>query len=348
MNADQFSEYLLLEMFKLRPNELIAITADPGSEKEVVFALYETAERLGSKPLLLFIPQAEYDGEIGMKVWPSESLLPALSKVDIWIDAQSAVMLYSSLWEDVLAKNQDIRYLVIGETKLSSLVRTFTGFDIAALDQLLVLIREKVMASDVISITSQNGTSLTYKTDLNYSFDMDSGDFRSTKFGTAPGYVNIIPKKSSLNGTIVFDELMLANISSDNKIAFKIKNGRVTKVYGGNEAEKFRQELERFEDPNMYMVSHNMIGLNPSVRSLSGEIVEDERIWGGVDFGFGYTSPMDMPPDGIKAVSHFDGVIENVTLKFDREVIFENGEMVHPDFVPLAKALLRSDHGGKQ
>ncbi len=60
-------------------------------------------------------------------------------------------------------------------------------------------------------------------------------------------------------------------------------------------------------------------------RELSYEIVEDERIWGGVDFGFGHTSPIDMPPSGQQATSHFDGVVEKVDFYFDDIQVIEKG-----------------------
>ena len=123
-------------------------------------------------------------------------------------------------------------------------------------------------------------------------------------------------------------------------VKFKMKDGRIAKVKGGKEADKFKEYLAAFDDPNMYKISHNMIGLHPKIRQLSGDIVEDERVWGGVDFGFGHTSPIDMPPNGQPAKSHFDGVVTKATIYFDDQKIVENGEVCHTDLVDLAAKLL--------
>ena len=119
-----------------------------------------------------------------------------------------------------------------------------------------------------------------------------------------------------------------------------MKDGKIVEVNGGSEAEKFKNYLASFNDENMYKISHNMLGFNPNVRKLSGEIVEDERIWGGVDFGFGHTSPMDMPPNGQPAKSHFDGVVEKTSIYLDSTQIVNNGEVCHPDLILMAKNLI--------
>ena len=318
----------------------MAISADAGSDQAFIFALADAAQAAGGKPFVLYVPTAEYDGQAGMKVWAGKPLTAALCEVDVWIDAQSVVMLYSEIWEAAMAKNEKLRYLVIGETGIESLVRTFMAFDISVLKALLVRVREMVLAAKQVRITSKNGTDVTYETELKHSFDYDDGDYSKPKFGTAPGYVNIVPKKGSMNGNIVFDELMFADLGNDNHVEFLMKEGTIVGVVGNETADKYKEFLASFADENMYKISHNMFGLNPGVRELTGNIVEDERIWGGVDFGFGHTSPMDMPPNGQEAKSHFDGVVEKVNIFLDDVQIFNEGEICHPDLVPLAAKLL--------
>lgn len=339
---EHFSKVLMEEMFQIKKGESVAITADAGSDNEIVFALAEATQNAGGKSLLIFVPTAEYDGQAGMKVWAGEALTAALCKVDVWIDAQSIVMLYSDIWETAMAKNKKLRYLVIGETEIASLIRTFIGFDIKTLHQLLSHIQKMVKSTRKIHIISENGTNVSYDINPKYAFDFDDGDYSKPTFGTAPGYVNIVPKKGSMNGRIVFDELMFSNVSShnDNHVEFIMKDGKIDNVIGNEEADKFKDFLASFDDENMYKISHNMFGLNPGVRELTGNIVEDERIWGGVDFGFGHTSPMDMPPDGQEAKSHFDGVVGKVSIFLDDVQLFDDGQICHPDLMDLVDELL--------
>lgn len=335
------AKVMIEDMFQVKPEETVAITGDTGSDREFADALAAAAYSVGAKPLILWAPKASQDGQAGMDDWPAEALTAALCTVDVWIELQSSIILYSNIWETAMKENKKLRYLIIADSSIQSLMRTFVGFDISTLEEFLLKTMKMAMKSSVIKITSANGTNVSYETDLNYAFDIDSGDYSKPIFGTAPGYVNLVPKTGSMNGRIVFDLLMNANVyGSDNDVEFIMKNGAIEDVKGGSEAENFKKYLASFDDPNMYKISHNMLGFNPNVRNMCGEVVEDERIWGGVDFGFGHTSPMDMPPFGQIAKSHFDGVVGKASVFFDEVQIVNNGEVCHPDLKSLAYKLL--------
>ncbi len=335
------AKVLIEDMFKVQKGETVAITADIGSDRETVNSIAEAVSKTGGKPLVMWIPKGRGDAQIGMPDWPSAALTAALCEVDVWIEMTSTVMLYSDIWETAMAQNKKLRYLIIGNSSIQSIKRVFTGFDIKLLGKLLWQVLEMAKKAKTIKITSPNGTDVSYDVDLDYAFDIDDGDYSKPIFGTAPGYVNIVPKLGSMNGKIVFDLLTNADVyDNQNEVAFIMKDGVISEVVGNEEAEKFKDFLASFEDPNMYKISHHMIGLNPGVRQLCGEIVEDERIWGGVDFGFGHTSPIDMPPAGQMAKSHFDGVVAKTSIFFDDQQLVNNGEVCHPDLRELVEQIL--------
>lgn len=335
------SKTLMEDMFKVKPGETVVITLDLTSDRATVDALADATLAAGAIPLIMLVPRAEKESQAGMKYWPSEALTAALCKADVWIEANSMVILYSDIWETALRENKKLRYLIISDSTIESLDRLFTGFDIQLLNKLLNSVKDKVTASKTIRITSENGTDVSYDIDLNYAFDIDDGDYSKPKFGTAPGFVNIVPKLDSMNGSIIFD--FLQNADDGSQLEFVMKNSKIADVKGDKKAsEKFKDYLASFHDPNMYKISHNMLGLNPKITKLSGEVAEDERIWGGVDFGFGHTSPMDMPPFGQIAKSHFDGVVTNVSVYLDGIKIFDNGEVCHPDLKPFTMNLLKA------
>ncbi len=338
---DEVADVIINKMFRVAKGETIAITTDPGSHMNIVSAMTSVVTDLGGIPMVIQVPLAKGDADAGIDDWPSDALSAALCTVDVWIEMNSVTMLYSRIWEEAMSRNKKLRYLVLGASTLQSLHRVFTGYDVPTLGRFLSATMSLVEKANLIRITSENGTDVSYHTDPSYAFDIDDGDYSRPIFGTAPGYVNIVPKQGSMNGRIVFDELMNADVfGSDGQVAFIMKDGGIEKVEGNTEAAKFEEYLADFNDPNMYKISHNMIGLNPSVRELSGEIVEDERIWGGVDFGFGHTSPIDMPPDGQMAKSHFDGVVGKATMYLDGVKILDNGVVCHPDLIELSEELI--------
>ena len=334
------SKRLMEDMFQVKKGETVAITADSGSDPVIIEALFLAAQNAGGLPLTLWIPRAEKDNEAGMKDWPHKAITAALCEVDVWIEANSRVLLYSTIWETAMRDNKKLRYLIIAESTIPSLERVFTGFDIQLLKVLLSEITEMAKATKTVRITSKNGTDVSYEVDTNHAFDYDDGDFSMPKFGTAPGFVNIVPKLDSMNGTFVFDHLQHA--TAIEPVSFTMKNGSITEITGGDSATKFSAYLASFEDENMFKISHHMLGFHPNVNVLTGELVEDERIWGGSDFGFGHTSAMDMPPHGQEAKSHFDGVVINTSIFFDDQQLTDNGEVCHKELRPLAEAVLNA------
>ncbi len=339
--AAQFSKTLIEDMFQVKPGETIAITADFGTDTTLIDALFVAAQNAGGLPLILRIPKAENDSQAGMKDWPSKAISAALCNVDVWIEANSIVLLYSDIWETAMQQNKNLRYLIIADSSIASLNRVFTGFDIQLLKQLLLHIISLLKTTQKIRITSKNGTDVSYTLNPDYLLDYDDGDFSKPKFGTAPGFVNIVPKIGSMNGTIVFEHLQHAK--PNHKLRFVMKNGSISDVKGNEGVVDFKAYLSAFKDENMYKISHNMLGFNPKIRKITGELVEDERIWGGVDFGFGHTSAMDMPPLGQPAKSHFDGVVANTSIYFDDTQITDHGELCHPKLKTLAKNLLKNN-----
>jgi len=342
LEVAKLSQIMIYDMFQVKPGETIAITGDTASNRDLADALAGAAHAAGGIPLLMWTPKSPYDGQAGMDYWPAKALTAALSQVDVWIELHSNVILYSDIWEQAFANNKKLRYIVLGQSSVPSLSRVFTTFDIQHLGAFLAQVKDMCLQTKKVHILSENGTDVSYETDLNYFFDYDDGDLSQPRFGTAPGYVNIVPKTNSMNGKIVFDLLMNADIyNNDNRIEFVMVNGEIHEILGTeSEVKKFKAYLASFDDPNMYKISHHMLGFNPGVRHLSGEIVEDERIWGGTDFGFGHTSPMDMPPEGQPAKSHFDGVVAKVSILLDGIPIVKEGVVCHPDLIPLAEKLV--------
>jgi Leucyl aminopeptidase (aminopeptidase T) len=86
----------------------------------------------------------------------------------------------------------------------------------------------------------------------------------------------------------------------------------------------------------MFRLAHISLGLNPGAR-LSGNVLEDERVWGCSEWGIGYISedltPGEVYPD--QAPSHCDGVCLNSTIVVDDREIFVDGNLVDEELCRL-------------
>ena len=93
------------------------------------------------------------------------------------------------------------------------------------------------------------------------------------------------------------------------------------------EATIFSHWLESFGHPKAYLMDHACYGFNPGVTRPSGRILEDERVFGCMQFGLGateYGSP-----------AHTDGVVLNPSVWLDGLQIEEEGRYLHPELVAL-------------
>lgn len=80
----------------------------------------------------------------------------------------------------------------------------------------------------------------------------------------------------------------------------------------------------------MFQMAHISYGFNPGAK-LTGNIVEDERIWGATEWGIGNICPRLVPdiPGGVKAASHCDGICLNSSVWLDGKKVLDNGKIVN-------------------
>ena len=88
----------------------------------------------------------------------------------------------------------------------------------------------------------------------------------------------------------------------------------------------------------MFRLAHGCYGFNPGAK-LTGNILEDERVWGSTEWGLGYLSPIDAPPAGIDAKSHTDGICLNSSVWLDGELIMDKGNVINPELKALVDKL---------
>lgn len=150
------------------------------------------------------------------------------------------------------------------------------------------------------------------------------------------GQINVVPRFGSIQGTIVFDGSVTPPFghAPATPIRLTVKDGVIQKVEGGEEAAIYDKYLRDFDDPGMLKMAHIAYGFNPGAK-LTGNIVEDERVWGSTEWGIGYVSNIDAPPCGQDAVSHTDGICLNSSVWLDGVQIMDEGKIVLPELVAL-------------
>jgi leucyl aminopeptidase (aminopeptidase T) len=152
-----------------------------------------------------------------------------------------------------------------------------------------------------------------------------------------PGQIGWTPFFESINGTIVFDGSVSPFGIIDIPIKLHIKKGYIIKIEGGSMAFKYEKYLKSFNDPIMLRMAHVCYGFNPGAK-LTGNCLEDERIWGAVEWGIGEVGSM-LIPGGIPAASHTDGICLNASVWLDTIQIMKEGDVIDPELKEFADKL---------
>jgi len=330
---------LVEELLKLKPGEVFVITADTESDLKVVSATAAAAFAVGAKPMVIITPSPLGVGKAADPMLPIKALAAALKEADAWVEFNNQWLLYSTPWEIAMKENKKLRYLCLVGMHADMMVRCIGRVNFPVLREFMEKFVELHKNTKHMKVTTPAGT--------NVEFDLHPGrpficHTRADTPGShmLPGQISFAPIYESINGIIVFDGSIYPPLGLvKTPVKLHIKEGRVVKIEGGADAAQFEAWLKSFNDPNMFMLAHMSYGLNPGAR-LTGNIVEDERVWGCTEWGLGYVNPY-LTPDigGRKAASHTDGICLNSSVWLDDVQLLDKGKVVHPELKELAKKL---------
>ena len=333
------ADVLVRELFKLKEGESFLITIDTESDWRVAEATARAAETVGAKVAVIWHTAPPGYGKVADPYLP-DPLKAAIPNCDAWVEFNYEWLLYSTPWEEAIKTNR-VRYLCLVGMDAPMMVRCIGKVNFPVLREFQNKISEMTHKAKHMRITTPAGTDV--------EFDNDpKRPITNELFADTPGphfllgQIGWAPIEESINGVIVFDGSFSGGGEADlgvlrEPIKLTVKEGRITKIEGGAEAAIVERWLKKLGDPNMYYAAHVCYGFNPGAK-LTGLCTEDERVWGSTEWGFGHQGPM-FQAKGIKAVSHFDGICLNSSVWLDDVQLLNEGVVVHPELVPIAKKL---------
>lgn len=333
------AEKLVRESLRVNRGEAVAITADTLSDDEVVRATAGAVLAAGGKPLVLRVAAPRGVGKAADADLPLEPLARAVAASRVWVEYNHQWLLYSGVYEQATEANRDLRYLCLCGMTADLMVRTIGRVDFASLKRFMERVRDLTAQAQEVHITTPAGTDVRFRNVGPHHFiSCDWGDASTPGVWMLAGQIGWSPRLETVAGTIVFDGSLSPPVGLLKvPVTLRIEQGRVVSIAGGSQAEEFRAWLESFQDPNMFRLGHVCYGFNPGAR-LTGNVLEDERVWGCTEWGLGYMSPVDVPPDGIRAASHCDGICLNSSVWLDGVQILDRGQVVGPGLTELAHA----------
>jgi len=327
------------EIIRVKEGENLLITIDSIRDFRVAEEMAKAGEALGAKVMVAWHSTPKGYGKATDPYLPAP-LIAACPEADAWIELNNQWLLYSTPWERAVT-NGRTRNLMLGGLSTDQLIRCIGEVDIEAQIAFQEKVVEITKRAKKMKIVNAAGTNIEFENDPHRPFanehiaDKPGGHFLTGQIGWAP-------REETINGTLVFDGAISGGGKADigvvsKPVIYEVKKGRIKEIRGGKEAEIVKKWFEKLKDSNMYLAAHVCYGFNPNAK-LGFTTTEDERVWGSTEWGFGYQGPMYSGGKPRVAASHIDGICLACSVSGDDQPLTEEGEVVHPDLVELAKA----------
>jgi len=332
------AKVLCEELFKLKRGETFIITADTESDDRVVNATARAAFACDAKPMVIYMASPLGVAKAADPMLPLESLTAALLKADAWVEFNNKYVFMSTPYDIAMKENKKLRMSALSGMNVDMMVRNIGRVDYPNLEKFLKLVTKKTHFAKHMRITTPAGEDVEFNSEPGLSEpDMRLGYSDTPGPHMMAGQIGWRPNLESTNGTIVFDGSVVPLGILKEPIRLTIKKGEIVKIEGGKEATEYGRWLKGFNHPQMFKVAHVCYGFNPGAK-LTGNIVEDERVWGSTVWGFGNVRDRYVP-GGISAPSHSDGICLDSSVWLDGIQIMDKGQTIDPELKKLAEKL---------
>jgi len=337
LGTESRNEYLGLELTKaahklvteVRPaaGKQVLITADTSSDMRVAKATAAAVYAVGGVPTLI-----NYHTLDEPMQEPPKPVLGASQFAEIWYNFAVAYQLYSTAYHN--AVNNGCVYVEMTGMDVDMMVRTIGRVPYEPMQAMKRWLYKESQKAKTVRLTTKAGTDLRMTIDKAGDHFWEEPPVKGGFPQMLGGQSGFMAHRESYEGVLVFDgalwppaELGLLRTP----IKLTIAGGYIQKIEGGAEALIFERWLASFDHKEVYLMDHACYGFNPGVIMPTGRILEDERVFGCMQFGIGateYGSP-----------AHTDGVVLNPSVWLDDVLIEENGRYIHPNLVDFCRRM---------
>ncbi len=312
------------DVMLIKVKDKVAITCDEFSDDLVANALMTALEKLGAEPTVV-----KYRSESFKEGKLPDSVSEFIYSSDVWLELSQKYALYSET--RFKSSRMGVRYSCLTGMDSDLLVKAFYNVDYDELLRFGDALVSALRRSEELEVVSGNGTYL--RAQGKVKFSAVAGKPNGSRGSTTmfAGTVNWISPENGISGEIVVDGSIWPPIGILREpVKFKIEEGVIREISGGAESLVLNRWIQDLQDENMYRVAHLTVGFHPHVKKLRGKILEDERLFGSFQIGFGTQGPAFGKKWVAKA--HSDAIITHPTVKLDGRPILQNGNFISGNF----------------
>lgn len=317
---------LVTEIRPIRPGQQVLITVDTAGDSRAARATAAAVHAVGGVPTLVSyatLPEPMRE--------PPRPVGQAALGADVWFDFAVAYQLYSPVFD--AAVRRGCVYVCLTGMDVDMMVRTIGRVATLPLEEMARTLYRMSQAASTIRLTSPAGTDLRMTVDKAgdpYFDEEPTGGFAQMLGGQSWPVV----VRESFQGVLVYDGAIWPPAALGllrAPVRLTIDGGRVVRIDGGPEATAYDRWLRGFGHPAATLMDHACYGFNPGVTRPSGRILEDERVFGCMQFGIGVAA--------LGSPIHSDGVVLNPSVWFDQRCVEDAGRYVDPELVRLCQAM---------
>lgn len=315
----------VLRMCGLKPGLNVVIYSDTNRSKEITDAFFAACLNLGTDVIrLMTTPRTGGVGEESRQ--PPRAAVEMMKKADFVIDLPTNHWVGTPVYSEVLDAGT---YMLLSDSDEELIVR------IAPTEETIrrtVNGAEMLTEAKTVRIVSRAGTDLTLSVEgrtCNAQTGVVGGNKKWDNFPSS--LTEIAPVEDSANGTLVIspgDPIIEFNRLVMDPIKCVLKGGRIVKIEGGADAQVLKEWFEQWYDPNSYVTAHTGFGTHPMADLLSGQAMDWESLYGGINIAFGVNEGRILGGKN-RAKSHIDIILRNADFYADDEILIKEGKFVH-------------------
>ena len=281
---EEFAEATVRRLVRPNPGDPFLIITDTHNDLSLAEACLTAGVRAGADAQLLVKPRLA----AGAPSYPGPILSDAIRASKLILEFCGGIVRAPATLE---AREKGARLL---STNLRGIedyaIRGLLDIDYDAMIRDARLVKKLYEQTEVCRVTSPQGTDLSFQLMPRKAIVGDGALTEDGEVDFFPGaQVSVAPVEETINGVIVVDAVDSQGII-ETPYSLSLKNGVVTDIEGGREAEMLRSWLESCKDETVYRLCHFSLGLNPQAR-ITLNPIENERVMAAVDFGFGFQDP---------------------------------------------------------
>ena len=314
----------------LREGEQVLILTDSETDDALVQAFAAAAYFFIAEPTIVTTPPSFKE----LEKLPSKIALKALEAADVYIPmtptsghSVHATEVARLRWE------KKLRMFIIGGWHgggMEDALDAIRNHDYEKIYEVTSKVAEVMTGGKRIHVTTPAGTDFTASIE-DIPCRVAAGICRKMgESGCIPaGEAWSGPAEGTTNGLIVLNSTIM-NICERPEgpkipVRVTVKDGRVVKIEGGEEAEKLRAIVEHVK--NADNIAEVSVGTNHHLKH-AGRVVNDKRRYGTMHVAFGQNTYQIYPKGTVECDVHIDAVLLNPLLEVDGRKIVEGGKIL--------------------